>query len=31
VSYRLTEKGRGFEQVASAIERWGRELLAEPR
>jgi len=28
VTYRLTEKGRGFEQVASAIERWGRELLA---
>jgi DNA-binding HxlR family transcriptional regulator len=31
VSYRLTEKGRGFEQVASAIERWGRELLADAR
>ena len=31
VSYRLTEKGRGFEQVASAIERWGRELLADSR
>jgi DNA-binding HxlR family transcriptional regulator len=29
VTYRLTEKGRGFEQVASAIERWGRELLAK--
>src|SRR5262245_61402185 len=29
VRYALTTKGRAFEQVASAIERWGRELLAE--
>ena len=27
VRYNLTAKGRGFEQVAAAIERWGRELL----
>ena len=26
VSYSLTRKGRAFEQVAAAIERWGREL-----
>jgi DNA-binding HxlR family transcriptional regulator len=29
VQYGLTEKGRAFEHVAAAIERWGRELLAE--
>ena len=26
VSYALTRRGRAFEQVAAAIERWGREL-----
>jgi DNA-binding HxlR family transcriptional regulator len=30
VSYELTKKGSAFEQVAQAIERWGRELVAEP-
>jgi DNA-binding HxlR family transcriptional regulator len=29
VQYTLTSKGRAFEQVAAAIERWGRELLAD--
>lgn len=29
VQYTLTSKGRAFGQVAAAIERWGRELLAE--
>jgi len=29
VQYILTSKGRAFEQVGAAIERWGRELLAE--
>ena len=29
VQYTLTTKGRGFEQVAAAIERWGRELVAD--
>jgi len=29
VQYILTSKGRAFEQVAAAIERWGRELLAD--
>jgi DNA-binding HxlR family transcriptional regulator len=28
VQYTLTRKGRAFEQVAAAIERWGRELVA---
>ena len=28
VHYVLTSKGRAFEQVAAAIEHWGRELLA---
>jgi len=28
VQYSLTRKGRAFEQVAAAIERWGRELVA---
>jgi DNA-binding HxlR family transcriptional regulator len=29
VAYRLTAKGKGFGQVAAAVERWGRELLAD--
>lgn len=29
VKYTLTSKGRAFEQVAAAIERWGRDLVAE--
>lgn len=29
VQYTLTGKGRAFEQVAAAIERWGRELVAD--
>lgn len=29
VQYTLTSKGRAFEQVAAAIERWGRDLLAD--
>lgn len=29
VTYRLTAKGKGFGQVAAAVERWGRELLAD--
>jgi DNA-binding HxlR family transcriptional regulator len=29
VQYILTSKGRAFEQVAAAIEHWGRELLAD--
>jgi DNA-binding HxlR family transcriptional regulator len=29
VAYQLTEKGRAFGQVAEAIERWGRALVAE--
>jgi DNA-binding HxlR family transcriptional regulator len=29
VQYALTPRGRAFEQVAAAIERWGRELVAE--
>jgi DNA-binding HxlR family transcriptional regulator len=28
VQYTLTSKGRAFEHVAAAIERWGRELVA---
>jgi DNA-binding HxlR family transcriptional regulator len=31
VQYALTAKGRAFEQVAAAIERWGRMLGAEER
>jgi DNA-binding HxlR family transcriptional regulator len=27
VQYTLTRKGLAFEQVAAAIERWGRELV----
>lgn len=29
VRYALTPKGRAFGQVAAAIERWGRELVAD--
>jgi DNA-binding HxlR family transcriptional regulator len=29
VQYALTSKGRAFQHVAAAIERWGRELIAE--
>ena len=29
VQYTLTSKGRAFERVAAAIERWGRELVAD--
>ena len=29
VQYTLTAKGRAFEQVAAAIERWGRELVKD--
>ena len=29
VQYTLTSKGRAFEGVAAAIERWGRELVAD--
>jgi DNA-binding HxlR family transcriptional regulator len=28
VSYALTDEGRGFNEVARAIERWGRSLCA---
>ncbi len=28
VHYALTARGRAFSQVAEAIERWGRELVA---
>lgn len=28
VSYALTSKGRAFGEVAHAVERWGRELVA---
>jgi len=28
VSYELTRKGRTFGELAQAIERWGRELVA---
>jgi DNA-binding HxlR family transcriptional regulator len=31
VTYALTPRGRAFGQVAEAIERWGRALVAEPR
>ena len=30
VQYTLTAKGRAFEQVAAAVERWGRELVGRP-
>jgi DNA-binding HxlR family transcriptional regulator len=29
VQYALTAKGRAFGQVAAAIERWGRALVAD--
>ncbi|SRR5258707_6328255 len=29
VVYRLTDRGRAFEQVMEAIERWGRDLIAD--
>jgi DNA-binding HxlR family transcriptional regulator len=29
VAYQLTQKGRSFRQLAEAIERWGRELVAD--
>lgn len=29
VSYTLTPKGQAFEQVAAAIEHWGRTLVAD--
>jgi DNA-binding HxlR family transcriptional regulator len=29
VAYELSHKGRAFGQLAEAIERWGRELVAE--
>ena len=29
VQYTLTSKGRAFEHVAAAIERWGRDLVAD--
>lgn len=31
VAYELSEKGRAFGQVAEAIERWGRELVADEK
>ena len=31
VTYELTDSGRSFNDVARAIERWGRELLPIPR
>jgi DNA-binding HxlR family transcriptional regulator len=30
VRYALSARGRAFEQVAEAIQRWGQELVAEP-
>ena len=29
VSYTLTAKGQAFEKVTEAIERWGRDLVAD--
>jgi DNA-binding HxlR family transcriptional regulator len=29
VQYALTDRGRAFGQVAEAIEKWGRDLVAE--
>jgi DNA-binding HxlR family transcriptional regulator len=29
VTYELTRKGRAFRQLGEAIERWGRELVAD--
>jgi DNA-binding HxlR family transcriptional regulator len=31
VTYELTHKGRAFQKVAEAIERWGRELTADEK
>ena len=31
VTYELTRRGRAFGQVAEAIERWGRELVADDK
>jgi DNA-binding HxlR family transcriptional regulator len=31
VSYTLTESGRAFGNVAEAIQRWGRTLVASPK
>jgi DNA-binding HxlR family transcriptional regulator len=31
VTYELTKKGRAFEEVARAIDRWGHELVADER
>lgn len=31
VSYELTNSGRGFGEVAQAIERWGRGLASAPQ
>ena len=30
VRYSLTPKGRAFERVAEAIQRWGQQLVDEP-
>lgn len=30
VSYELTDRGRGFNDVAAAIEKWGRSLAGMP-
>jgi DNA-binding HxlR family transcriptional regulator len=31
VTYELTDSGRAFEEVAQAIERWGRGLSSTPK
>jgi DNA-binding HxlR family transcriptional regulator len=31
VTYELTDRGRAFNEVACAIERWGRGLVAGPK
>ena|SRR5262249_23714651 len=31
VNYELTDSGRAFGQVAEAIERWGRQLVADEK
>jgi len=31
VTYELTDSGRGFGEVAQAIERWGRGLSSNPK
>ena len=31
VTYELTDGGRGFGDVALAIERWGKELASSPK